>query len=265
MALAGVTLSVARGEIFGLVGPNGSGKTTLIKAICGILRPGGGRVSVLGLDAGRERHATRRRLGYMPQAPSLYDDLSPWENMRFFGGAFRRPDLKARIRETLEFVQLWERRHDPVHTFSGGMRQRVSLAVALLGEPELLVLDEPTAGIDPALRQGFWGHFESLSRSGKTIFLSTNQMDEALRCHRVAVILEGRLLIVEEPANILLKGKARVTIVRDQERHEAEISDYPRQLPRLLGPFGLDSAVERIEVEPQRLEEVILSLLEENR
>ncbi|MEK7816738.1 MAG: ABC transporter ATP-binding protein, partial [Actinomycetota bacterium] len=211
-ALAGATVDVMRGEVFGLVGPNGAGKTTLIKSICGILKPDGGYVEVLGLDASRNRYSVRQRLGYMPQTPSLYDDLSPTENLRFFAGAFRLDNVRGRIREALEFVQLWDRRNDPLHTFSGGMRQRASLACTLLHDPELLLLDEPTAGVDPTLRQSFWEHFTGLKERGRTIFLSTNQMDEALRCDRVAVILGGRILITETPAAILDRGKAVVSL-----------------------------------------------------
>ncbi|MFA5801762.1 MAG: ABC transporter ATP-binding protein [Thermoleophilia bacterium] len=262
-ALDGASLTTGRGQIYGLVGPNGSGKTTLIKAICGLLKPDRGRVRVLGRDAIRERHAVRKDLGYMPQTPSLYDDLSPIENLRFFGGAFRPPDIGERIRETLEFVQLWDRRDDPLHTFSGGMRQRASLACALMHDPELLVLDEPTAGVDPVLRQNFWQHFAELCDRGRTIFLSTNQMDEALRCDHVAVILGGRILVSETPEAIRRRGKALVTMEIDGEHREAELDSYEEELPRLLGEYGLQERVSRISIKRQSLEEVILSLLEE--
>lgn len=262
-ALDGASLTTGRGQIYGLVGPNGSGKTTLIKAICGLLKPDRGRVRVLGRDAIHERHAVRKDLGYMPQTPSLYDDLSPIENLRFFGGAFRPPDIGERIRETLEFVQLWDRRDDPLHTFSGGMRQRASLACALMHDPELLVLDEPTAGVDPVLRQNFWRHFAELCNRGRTIFLSTNQMDEALRCDHVAVILGGRILISETPEAIRRRGKALVTMEIDGEHREAELDSYEEELPRLLGEYGLQERVGSISIKRQSLEEVILSLLDE--
>lgn len=260
-ALAGADVGVGLGEVFGLVGPNGAGKTTLIKAICGILKPDGGIVEVLGLDASRNRYQIRKRLGYMPQTPSLYDDLSPIDNLRFFGGAFRLEDIKGRIREALEFVQLWERRDDPLYTFSGGMRQRASLACALLHDPELLLLDEPTAGVDPTLRQSFWEHFAGLKERGRTIFLSTNQMDEALRCDRVAVILGGRILITESPAAILDRGKAVVSLELEDATITEEVSDYEEGLPQLLRQYGLSSGVRRISVRQQSLEEVILSLI----
>ena len=262
-ALDGASLTTVRGQIYGLVGPNGSGKTTLIKAICGLLKPDRGRVEVLGLDAARDRHAVRKHLGYMPQTPSLYDDLSPLENLRFFGGAFRPPDIGERIRETLEFVQLWDRRDDPLHTFSGGMRQRASLACALMHDPELLVLDEPTAGVDPVLRQSFWRRFAELCDKGRTIFLSTNQMDEALRCDHVAVILGGRILVSETPEAIRRRGKTRVTLEIEGKSREVELDGYEEELPRLLEEYGLQKRVGRISLKRQSLEEVILSLLKE--
>ena len=262
-ALDGAGLTVPAGRIFGLVGPNGSGKTTLIKAICGILMPDRGNVAVLGLDAGHDRYAVRKRLGYMPQTPSLYDDLSPTENLRFFGGGFRLPDLQERLRAVLEFVQLWDRRDDPLHTFSGGMRQRISLACALLHDPELLILDEPTAGVDPALRQDFWDHFADLRSRGRTIFLSTNQMDEAMRCDQVAVILGGRVLITETPEAIRGRGKARVMLELDDGRHIEEVANYEEGLPRLLAEYGLSPRIKRISLKRQSLEEVILDLIGE--
>ncbi len=265
-ALDGASLTVAPAQVFGLVGPNGSGKSTLIKAICGILKPDRGDVRVLGLDAGHDRYAIRKRLGYMPQTPSLYDDLSPAENLRFFGGGFRVPDLRTRLREVLEFVRLWDRRDDPLYTFSGGMRQRISLACALLHDPELLILDEPTAGVDPALRQDFWDHFAELRSLGRTIFLSTNQMDEAMRCDQVTVILEGKVLITETPETIRSRGSARVTLELDDGGNRIEdMADYEGGLPRLLAEYGLAPRVKRISVHRQSLEEVILNLIDEGR
>jgi ABC-2 type transport system ATP-binding protein len=260
-ALDGAVLKVSYGEVFGLVGPNGAGKTTLIKALCGILKPTAGTVSVLGLDAGRDRYEVRRRLGYMPQAPALYEDLSPQENLTFFGGGYRTPDLKRRIRQVLEFVELWDRRDDPLHTFSGGMRQRTSLACALLRDPELLILDEPTAGVDPTLRQSFWHRFAELKERGRTIFLSTNQMDEALRCDRVAVILGGRVLITETPLAIRARGKARINLKLAEGSRVEEAADYETELPRLLAQYGLSSEVKSISIDRPSLEEVILSLI----
>ncbi len=261
-ALSGASLAVDAGEIFGLVGPNGAGKTTLIKAICGVLKPDRGAVTVLGLDASRDRYSVRRRLGYMPQDPSLYEDLSPRENLAFFGSGYRTTDLEARIRQSLEFVGLWERRDDSLHTFSGGMRQRASLACALLRDPELLILDEPTAGVDPMLKQVFWKHFRELQQRSVTIFLTTNMMDEALHCDRVAVIRSGRILVTETPDAIRARGKATVRVeLAGGETHEAEVSGYEEELPRLLTGYGL-SGVRRISIQRQSFEDVILTMIQ---
>lgn len=264
-ALDEASLLVAPAQIFGLVGPNGSGKSTVIKALCGILKPDSGSVRVLGLEAGRHRYAVRKRLGYMPQTPSLYDDLSPAENLRFFGGGFHVPDLEGRLRSVLEFVRLWDRRNDPLYTFSGGMRQRASLACALMHDPELLILDEPTAGVDPALRQSFWDHFAELRSRGRTIFLSTNQMDEALRCDRIAILLKGRILVAETPEAIQSRGKTRITLDVNGKQTSMEVGDYEKELPRKLAEYGLDPQVGRISIRRQSLEEVILDLIGEGR
>lgn len=263
-ALDGATLTVARGSVFGLVGPNGSGKTTLIKALCGVLDQDSGAVRVLGVDSRTDRFDLRRHLGYMPQTPSLYDDLSPVENLHFFGGAAGVEGLEERVRRALEFVQLWDRRDDPIHTFSGGMRQRASLACAMLNDPELLILDEPTAGVDPTLRQSFWDHFRGLSGMGRTIFISTNQMDEALRCDRVAVIIKGRILVTDTPGAIQERGRATITVsLAGGGELTRETVDYERELPRLLESLGPGQRAERVRVDHQSFEEVILSMIGE--
>src|SRR5687767_9063533 len=162
-ALQGVDLAVPRGCLFGLVGANGAGKTTLIKAIVGALRPTGGSVRTLGLDPLRDRAAVRQQIGYMPQSPALYDDLSARDNIAFFGSAHGVPDLGRRVEEVLTFTELAGRAGDSVGQFSGGMKRRVSLAAALIHRPPLLILDEPTAAVDPGLRARFWQQFRNLA------------------------------------------------------------------------------------------------------
>lgn len=260
-ALDAATMEVPEGMVYGLVGPNGSGKSTLIKAICGILRPDSGSIGVLGMDASRDRHRIRKKLGYMPQTPSLYEDLSPVENMRFFGGARKGGDMDGQIREKLELVGLWGRRNDSLFTFSGGMRQRASLACALMHDPQLLILDEPTAGVDPILKQDFWEHFRDICEHGRTIFLSTNMMDEAMRCHRVAVILGGAILIAETPEAIRGRGRARVTLRLEGGVRTEEMADYESGLPRLLAEYGLAPEVRGIDIRRQSLEDVILTMI----
>ena len=199
-ALDGVTFSVERGETFGLIGPNGSGKTTLIRLLLGLGRPTSGSVRVLG-RAMPNRHVAPQ-IGYMTQASALYSDLSAHQNLAFFGtlyGLYGRV-LRTRIDETLALVELAGRAGSTVQTLSGGMRQRVSLACALIHRPPLLFLDEPTVGIDPELRAAFWDYFAELNRQGVTIVVSTHHMDEAARTHRIALLRFGKLLAVDTPA-----------------------------------------------------------------
>jgi len=191
-ALDGLSLSIRAGEIYGLLGPNGSGKTTLIRALAGLLRLDEGELLVFG-KAPRDAVAGST-VGYMTQAPALYADLSIDENLRFFGALAGVRDIEARIAEGLQRVDLLDRRGSIVGTLSGGMRTRVSLAATLLHQPRLLLLDEPTVGVDPALRRDFWQHFRSLASAGVTILVSSHVMDEASRCDRLGLIRAGRLL-----------------------------------------------------------------------
>ena len=198
-ALDGVTFTVSPGETFGLIGPNGSGKTTLMRLLLGLGRPTSGSVRVLG-RAMPDRHVAAR-LGYMTQASALYGELSVRENLAFFGSLYGLSGrtLNNRIPEVLALVDLTDRAGDPVGQLSGGMRQRVSLACALTHQPRLLFLDEPTVGIDPVLRQSFWEYFARLNAQGVTILVSTHHLDEAARCHRLALLRFGKLLAVDTP------------------------------------------------------------------
>lgn len=200
VALDHVTLSVARGETFGLIGPNGSGKTTLIRLLLGLGRPTTGTIAVLGHPMPNRRVAPH--IGYMTQSSALYHELSIRENLAFFGTLYglRGKRLKQRISATLDLVDLAGRADAPIHTLSGGMRQRVSLGCALIHEPELIFLDEPTVGIDPELRLAFWDYFVQLNQRGVTLIVSTHYLDEAARCHRLGLLRFGRLLAADTPA-----------------------------------------------------------------
>ncbi|HEV2011712.1 MAG TPA: ABC transporter ATP-binding protein [Candidatus Limnocylindria bacterium] len=191
-ALDGLTLGIAPGEIYGLLGPNGSGKTTFIRSLAAVLRPDAGELRIFG--ALPRAAVSGGTVGYMTQAAALYGELSVEENLRFFGALEGVADVDAKLEDALRHVDLLDRRGSAVRTLSGGMRTRVSLAATLLHQPRLLLLDEPTVGIDPALRREFWEHFRSLAASGVTILVSSHVMDEAARCDRLGLIRAGRLL-----------------------------------------------------------------------
>jgi ABC-2 type transport system ATP-binding protein len=205
-ALRGLSLSVRTGEIYGLLGPNGSGKTTFIRCLAGLVRPDGGRIAVLGLDPRAAVGAGR--VGYMTQAAALYVELSVEENLQFFAALAGVDEARRRIEDALRTVDLLDRRRSIVGTLSGGMRQRVSLAAALLHDPQLLLLDEPTVGIDPALRREFWTHFRSLAARGVTLLVSSHVMDEAARCDRLGLIRDGRVLAEGSASELVARAGA---------------------------------------------------------
>jgi ABC-2 type transport system ATP-binding protein len=200
-ALNGVTLQVRKGEIYGLLGPNGAGKTTLIRLICGLLTADGGTVTVLGQRM--PNVAVLRQIGYMTQQAALYPSISVEENLKFFAAI---NGVEDGVKEALELVQLYERRKSVVATLSGGMRQRCSLACALVHRPALLLLDEPTVGVDPQLRVQFWEAFRRMAANGTTMIVSSHVMDEADRCQRLGLIQYGRLLAEGTPAEIRQQG-----------------------------------------------------------
>lgn len=191
VAVDSLDVSLTPGRIYGLLGPNGSGKTTLIRMLVGLAKPTAGRAEVLGVPMpSRENLA---RIGYMTQSDGIYADLSVWENLRFFASLSGNGD-RAAMNEMLELVELDQRKGTPVHELSGGMRRRLSLACALVHRPAVIFLDEPTVGIDPALRVQFWEHFRHLSRDGTTLLVSSHVMDEADRCDELLLIFHGHLL-----------------------------------------------------------------------
>jgi ABC-2 type transport system ATP-binding protein len=263
-ALVGTDLSVGRGEVFGLVGPNGAGKTTLIKGLVGALRPSGGTARVMGLNPLKDRAELRQRIGYMPQGPALYEDLTARGNVGFFGAAHRTPDLKKKVDEIMHFTDLSGRADDPVHTFSGGMKRRVSLACALVHRPEVIFLDEPTAAVDPQLRSRFWKTFRELAGDGATLFISTHLMNEAMLCDRIALLRKGRIIATDTPRSILEEGRTRLTVVQNGTETEATIGGHPEDLAAALRPYGLQPGVTAIDVETDSLETVVLSLIQKD-
>jgi ABC-2 type transport system ATP-binding protein len=199
VALDNISMDIKKGEIIGFLGPSGSGKTTLVKAIIGMFKPTSGKITVLGTEV--PSLSVVDRIGYMAQADALYDDLNAFDNLLFFGSLYglRGNEAKKRADEVLELVLLSEHSNRPVRTFSGGMKRRLSLAIALFHRPELLILDEPTVGIDPVLRRQFWNEFNRLRSLGTTIVVTTHVMDEAEHCDRLSLIRSGLLIALGTP------------------------------------------------------------------
>ena len=208
-ALRGISFETRPGEVTGLLGPSGCGKTTLMRAVVGVQVVQSGEVEVLGLPAGDRR--LRDRVGYVTQAPSVYDDLTVAENLRFFARVLGVP--RTEIDRCVEAVDLGSRRDQVVNRLSGGERSRVSLAVALLGSPELLVLDEPTVGLDPVLRRDLWAMFHRLADDGTAVLVSSHVMDEAERCDRLLLMRDGELIAQDTPQALL--DRTRTTDVEN--------------------------------------------------
>ncbi|MEZ5564635.1 MAG: ABC transporter ATP-binding protein [Gammaproteobacteria bacterium] len=218
-----INLSIPAGRIYGFLGPNGSGKSTTLRMMCGLLLPTEGSATVLGLDVIREPEAIRRRLGYMPQRFSLWNDLSVLENLRFMAKILGVPagTGSERIRSRLETYGLYDVRNQRAGTMSGGQRQRLALAVTTLHEPDLLLLDEPTSAVDPQSRRDFWQQLFNLANGGTTILVSTHYMDEAERCHGLAILAEGRLVAEGSPDTLTASIGVDVLEVTGEELSEA--------------------------------------------
>jgi ABC-2 type transport system ATP-binding protein len=203
-AVAGIDFDVRPGEIFGFLGPNGSGKTTTIRMMLGLLQPTEGTIQTLGVDVTRRPDLIRPRVGYMSQKFSLYNDLTVMENLQFYGRAYglRNLDFTERLGEALKMAGLSGREHQRTRDLAGGWRQRLALAAAILHRPELIFLDEPTAGVDPVSRRAFWDLLYALVAEGITVFVTTHYMDEAEHCHRLALIQRGEIIALGSPEEI---------------------------------------------------------------
>jgi len=209
--LKNVDFKLDKGEIICLLGPSGCGKTTMVNLIIGNLTPQSGNVHVMGEKAPYKN--VRAKIGYMPQENALYEDITAKENLQFFGAMYGVPSktIKQRIPEMLELVRLSNEANNLVSNFSGGMKRRLSLAVSLLHDPDLIVLDEPTVGLDPDHRKHIWDHFDTMAAEGKTLLVTTHVMDEAERCNRIAMIHNGEIIATGSPKEILeLTGTQRL-------------------------------------------------------
>ncbi len=250
-ALAGVEFAVERGELFGMIGPDGAGKTTLIRTLVGLILPEAGEVLVAGLDVTRELPRVKETIGYMSQRFSLYPDLSVEENVHFYGELYRVPrrELLARKQELYRFSRLGEFAKRRAGALSGGMKQKLALCCTLIHTPRILLLDEPTTGVDPLSRREFWDLLAELNRQGTTIFATTAAMDEAGRCHRVGFMFGGKVLALDHPREMPRRYPFRLLEVRVS----AAVESLPlvESLPevRSVQVFGdrLHVAVERVE------------------
>jgi ABC-2 type transport system ATP-binding protein len=223
VAVRDVSLRVERREIFGVLGPNGAGKSTTIRMLCGILDPTSGEGRVVGFDIAREPEQIKQRIGYMTQRFSLYEDLTVEENLKFYAGIYGVPwgRRRAVVAAVLERTGLLPRRRQLAGTLSGGWKQRVALASATIHEPPLLFLDEPTAGVDPVSRRDFWEQIHQLAAAGTTVLMTTHYMDEAERCHRLAFIFRGTLLVTGTPDEVVAQRGLRVVEVETAEATRA--------------------------------------------
>ncbi len=234
-----VSFAVGRGEIFGFLGSNGAGKTTTIRMLCGLLRPSSGKAWVEGFDVYTQAEEIKQNIGYMSQRFSLYDELTVGENIDFFSGVYGVPRSSRRRRkeEILELMDLGDRRGRLTAQLAGGWKQRLALGCAILHEPPVLFLDEPTSGVDPVARRSFWELIHQLSSQGKTVFVTTHYMDEAEYCHRLALMDAGRIIALDAPA-ILRRDFSANRLMR------LDTSDILETMRVLDGePLVLDTAV----------------------
>ncbi len=230
-----LSLQVRRGEIFGFLGPNGSGKTTSIRMLCGLLTPDAGSGTCLGFDLRRQAQEIKREVGYMTQRFSLYEDLSIRENLDFIARMYGLADRHAAVERTLLKLGLHQRSGQLAGQLSGGWKQRLALAACTLHEPRLLLLDEPTAGVDPRARRAFWDEIHGLAAAGVTVLVSTHYMDEAERCHRIAYLSHGRVVVAGTPEDVVAASGLTTWMV---EGH-----DLARLMQELKGLPGVEQVV----------------------
>ncbi|WP_199482100.1 ABC transporter ATP-binding protein [Vibrio owensii] len=240
-AINNITLNVPKGSIYGFLGPNGCGKSTTIRVLTGLLSPSEGNVDVLGLEIPKQSELLRLKIGYMTQKFSLYDDLTVQENLEFIGQIFgmETKALKARIEEQLSTYGLDQLRKQRVGGMSGGQKQRLSLAAATMHKPELLFLDEPTSAVDPENRRDFWEQLFDLSDQGTTILVTTHYMDEAERCHRLAIMEAGEIRADGEPEELMAQMGVNVVEVKADNLRELKEKVIQREEVRSAAQLGI--------------------------
>ena len=243
VAVEGVSLTVYEKEVFGLVGPDGAGKTTALRMLSGIMRPTSGELRVLGRDVIADPDAIKAAVGYMPQTFGLYADLTVLENLEFYADLYQVPPevRPERIKKLLAFARLEAFVNRLARNLSGGMRQKLALASTLISEPKMLLLDEPTTGVDPVSRRDFWRILYDLNREGVTLVVSTPYMDEAERCTRVAFMFQGKIIAVDTPDGLrsLMRGEVLELVTLDERRARELLADMP-------GVFGVEIFGDRV-------------------
>ena len=261
-AVRGVSLRVARGEVYGLLGPNGAGKTTAISMLIGLFPPDSGSITVDGLDLKTDTNAVKAKLGLVPQELALYPTLSARQNLNFFGRIYRLrgKELRARVDKVLEMVGLAERAGDAIETYSGGMKRRINIAAGLLHTPDVLFLDEPTVGVDPQSRNAIFEHVEALNREGMTIMYTTHYMEEAQRlCHRVAIMDEGKVIALDTPTALIRSLGGGILVVGLEEGRADTVLDQIAELPSVKAVTRTDG---NLKVETHQLQEALMGILE---
>lgn len=290
-AVNDVSFDVYRGEIFGFLGPNGSGKSTTIRMLCGILEPGGGSANVLGFDIATQSEEIKRRIGYMSQKFSLYDDLTVMENLDFYGGIYglTGDKLEERKRFVLHMAGLLGREDELAANLSTGWKQRLALGCSIIHEPEMVFLDEPTGGVDPVSRRNFWDMLNRMADDGTTLFVTTHYMDEAEHCHRIGFIYQGNMIALGSPDQLKkehMNGDiVEIEVTTSQEALKAissaegveeayfygasvhaKVGSAKKDMPAIVNNLksaGFDGTLMNI-VEPS-LEDVFVNLIEKTR
>ena len=261
-AVKGISLQVARGEVFGLLGPNGAGKTTTISMLTGLLEPSAGQITVDGLDLKKHTNQVKAKMGLVPQELALYPTLSARQNLLFFGRIYglKGSELRQRVDEVLEMIGLTDRADDAIEDYSGGMKRRVNIGAGLLHKPQILFLDEPTVGVDPQSRNAIFESVEALNRAGMSVIYTPHYMEEAQRlCHRVAIVDLGEVIALDTPS-ALIRGLGGGIIAIGLE--EGMVGEMLEPLGEVNGVKAVSRTDGKVKVETQRMQEALMGILE---
>jgi ABC-2 type transport system ATP-binding protein len=261
-AVDGISLQVARGEVFGLLGPNGAGKTTTISMLTGLLEPTAGKITVDGLDLETHTNEVKAKLGLVPQELALYPTLSARQNLEFFGRIYglKGKVLRQRVDEVLAMIGLTERADEAIEDYSGGMKRRVNIGAGLLHKPKMLFLDEPTVGVDPQSRNAIFEGVEELNRAGMSVIYTTHYMEEAQRlCHRVAIVDKGKVIALDTPSALIRSLGGGIILISVAEGWAEEVAERTVQISAVKSAARTDG---QIKIETHRLQEALIGVLD---